>query len=182
MICLYLFKSFCSVRNSFFPGYFLPRIINAVSNHWYRNSIFVGSITEGKTTLHTGVSFIGLTVLIRSHAYHFIPFHLGLEGTANSTVGAGSDNRMLGFTSINDTFFCQSCCRARINTSSTRDTVRIHKGFILSCTHLRLKASAVNSQSEGTLRFLTGSYTTRTNNTFRGVEGEIGIRLILFSN
>src|SRR5690606_4140229 len=77
------------VADRFFPGDFLPRILDALADHRGRDAVLVRGIAPCKAALYAGVAVVGAAVLARHHADDFLAFHFGIERAADAAVGAG---------------------------------------------------------------------------------------------
>src|SRR5690606_16108849 len=106
--------------------------------------------------------------------------HMGIERAADPAIGAGRLDDMLGRSDLDDAVFDQGRSRADLHTGPATDTIRRqetvgpHPG-----RDAAVKAPPLDGQRKSTLHLFAGPDATRTDDAFRRVEGEIGVRLIL---
>ena len=90
------------------------------------------------------MAFVGFAVFVGGHAHNLVAFHLGFKGAANTAVGAGGGNGMLGLAGFNNAFFGECCGGTGIDTGATGNTFGVHKVFGLAGADFGFKPSAIN--------------------------------------
>src|SRR5690606_35495307 len=106
------------IADRFFPRNLLPWILDALTNHWGRNAILMGSIAPCKTTLDARMSMIGTAMLARHHANDFFTLHLRIERTTNPAVGTCCCDSVLRYAVFNDGVFHQGGCRTSLHAGA----------------------------------------------------------------
>ena len=175
------FKALGGIVDRLVPRDFAPGVVDAIADHRCGDAVFVGRVAEGEAALNAGVALVCLAVFVGCHTHHLIALHLGFKGTANAAVGAGSGDRVFGFSCVDNAFFGECRGRADVHAGATRYAFRVHESVGLTGADLGLKATAVYGQCKGALNLFTGAYAARADNTFRWVKGKIGVGLIFFS-
>src|SRR3982075_3881394 len=84
------------VVDGFLPRHFAPRVADLRANHRLQDAVRVSGIADGEPAFHAGVAVVRMTVLVGDHANDFLALHLGAERAANTAVGAGRDDAVLG--------------------------------------------------------------------------------------
>jgi hypothetical protein len=158
------------------PRYFLPRIVDVLADHRVQDAVLVAGIAISEATLHAGVATVGLAVLVGDHPHQFIAAHLGLEGTSNAAIGAGSDDRTLGRADLDDRLFLQCRGRACLHASAARHAIRRQRGIGFRAKgHAAVKATAFDGQREGALHLFAGTHTARADDTLLRIIAEVRV-------
>src|SRR5262249_7110579 len=121
------------------------------------------------------MSAVGLAVLERNHAYHFLAAHLGLEGAADTAIGASGDDRMLGLADLDHGFFGERRGRAGLHAGAAGHTFGAEKAFAHARRDAAVESAARNRQRKGALHLLAGADAARADDAFGGIVGEVGI-------
>ena len=146
------------------PGDFLPGIGDPLADHRLGDAVLVGGITKGKTALNAGVTVVGMAILVRHHAHDLGPLHLGLERAADSAVGTGGNDAVLGLPLLNDGLLHKGCCGTCLDAGPAGDALRIHEILILTRRDLGIESAAIDGQRESALHFLAGPDTAGADN------------------
>ncbi len=101
------------------------------------DAILVRGVAVGEAALDAGVATVGLAVLPRHHAHHFLAAHLGLERAADAAVCAGRDVRMLGLADL-DEDFSLSVAVGQACTQAPHETHSLSRKFSLMPADTRL--------------------------------------------
>ena len=124
---------------------------------------------------------IGVPVLVRHHAHHFLALHLGAERAADPAVGAGGDEAVLGLTLRDQRIFRQGGGRAGLYAGSAGDALGVHEGHVLTGRNGRIKTARLNGERQGSLLLVAGAHAARADDAFARIEGEVGVAGILRS-
>ena len=101
-------------------------------------SLCVG-VAPGKATLDAGMAAIGLAVLVRHHAHHFLAAHFRLEGAADAAIGAGGDDLgMLGLADLDHGLLGQRRGRAGLHAGAAGHAFGAEEGLSLMPGETRL--------------------------------------------
>src|SRR5262249_19874161 len=100
------------------PGNFLPGVLDPFADHRLENAFLVGGVAPGEAALDAGMAAIGLAVLPRHHAHHFLAAHLRLEGAADAAIGTGGDDGMFRLADLDHGFFGQRRGRAGLHAGA----------------------------------------------------------------
>ena len=118
---------------------------------------------------------IGLAILVRRHANDLVALHLGLEGTADTAVRAGCDNRMIRLAVIDDALLHERRGRACLHAGAAGDTFRAEEVLADTGGDFGVEAAALDGESKRALNLVTGTHTARADDALRGIELEIGV-------
>ncbi|MDT4831411.1 hypothetical protein FQZ97_649210 [compost metagenome] len=122
---------------------------------------------------------VGVAALVRHHAHDLVALHLGLEGTTDTAVGAGSDHAVLRLPHLDDALFHQCRGRAGLNAGTAGDALGVHEGFVLARRDLGAEAAAVDGQREGALYLLAGAHAAGADDALARIETEVGVGVVL---
>jgi len=122
---------------------------------------------------------IGVPVLVRHHAHHFLTLHLGAERAAHPAIRAGRDDAVLRLAFGDQRVLRESGRRARLYTRAARDALRLHEGDVLARRDARGKAPSLDGERQGALLLIAGAYAARADDALAGIEGKIGVALVL---
>ena len=161
------------------PRHFAPGIGDLLADHRIEDALLVGGVAPGETALDAGMAAIGLAVLVRHHAHHFLAAHFRLEGAADAAIGAGRHHRMLGLADLDHGFLGQRRGRTGLHAGAAGHAFGAEKTLAHAGRNPAVEAAAGNGQREGALHFLAGADAARADDAFRGVVGEIGIGFVL---
>src|SRR6266436_3138780 len=95
ILCLNTLEFRGRVADRFFPRDLAPGIRDLGANHGLYDAVRMRGIADGETPFDAGVAVIGMTVLVRHHAHHFLALHLGAKRAPYSAVGAGRGDAVL---------------------------------------------------------------------------------------
>ena len=90
------------------PRHLAPRVADPGADHRLEDAVLVGRVAPGEAALDAGVTAVRLAVLVGHHAHDLVAAHLGLERAADTAIGAGRDDRMLGLADLDDRFLGQA--------------------------------------------------------------------------
>lgn len=169
------------VLDRLFPRHFAPGIGDALADHRLEHAFLVGGVAPGEAALDARVAAIGLAVLPRHHAHHFLALHLGLEAAAHAAIGAGGDHRVLGLAHHDDGLFLQGRGRTGLHAGAAGHAFAVQERLVLPRRHARLEALAGDGQREGALGFLAGAHAAVADDALGGVIGEVRIGLVLLA-
>ena len=170
-----------SKLNGLLPADLTPGLIDTVTDHRCGYSVFVTGISKGKPPFDTGMTLIGLAVLIRCHTHNFSTACLYVECTANATIGTGRDRALLRQPHLDDRLLLKCRRGTTVDTGTAGNTLRFHEGFHLPGSDFRLETTTIHRQRKCTLYVIAGTYTAVTDDTHRRVKGEIRIGFIFGS-
>ncbi len=122
---------------------------------------------------------VGMAVHVRHHAYHFLALHLGAERAADSAVGAGRGDAVLGLTLLDEGFLGKGCRGASLHAGAAGNALRIHEGYVLARGHRGLETTILDGQREGALLLIAGAHAARADDALAGIEGKIWIARVL---
>jgi len=105
-----------SKGDRFVPIDHLPLIFDRLADHRCGDSILMAGIAPGEPTLHTGVTLVGATRLVRDHAHEFVAAQLSYERATDSAIRAGRLHLARWNTKVDDRLLLQGGRRASLNT------------------------------------------------------------------
>src|SRR5262249_5553680 len=103
------------------PAHLLPRIGDLGADHGLQDALPVGGIAPGETAFYTGMAAVRLAVLVRHHTDQLLAAHLGLERTADATIGAGGDDRMFRLADLDHLLLVQRRGRTGLHAGTAGD-------------------------------------------------------------
>ena len=173
-------KRLAAKRDRLVPGHLAPGIGDPLADHRLQHAILVGGVAPGEAALDAGMALIGPAVLVGHHAHDLVALHLGLERAADAAIGAGRDDASVraGRCSMTD-FSVERGGRAGLDAGAAGHAFGVEEIFIHAGRDMRGKAAAVDGQGEGALHLLAGAHAARADDALGGIEGEIGIGLVL---
>ncbi len=169
----------CRVADRLFPRHLAPRVGDLGADHRLDDAIRMRRIADRKAALHAGVTVIGMTILVRHHAHHFLALHLGAERTAHPAVGAGRHQAVLGLTLLDQRIFGQRCGRAGLHAGAAGDALGVHEGNVLARRYARTETATLNRERQRALLLVAGANAARTDDALARIEGEIGVTRVL---
>ena len=146
------------VGDRLLPGDLAPRIGDFRADHGLHDTVRVGGIADGETTLDTRMPVIGVAVFVGDHAHEFLALHLGPKGTAHAAVRAGRHKTVLGLTLLDQRILRQRRCRAGLDASSAGDALGVHERHILTGRHGGFESASLDGQRQRPLLFITGAH------------------------
>ena len=167
------------VRDRLLPGHLAPGIADLGADHGLHDAVRVGGVADGKPALDARMPVVGMAVLVRDHAHHFLALHLCPERAAHAAIGAGGHHAVLGLALGDQAVFREGRGRTGLHAGAAGHALGIHEADVLARRHLRVEAAALNGQRQGALLFVAGPHAARADDALAGIEGEIGIARIL---
>src|SRR5690606_14004410 len=114
------------------PAHRTPGLVDAVANHRRLDAVTVGGIAPGEAGVAAGMAVVGVAVLVRHHAHHFVALDLGLERAANAAIGAGGGHAAFGLAHLAQRLLGQGGGRAGIHAGATGNALGIDEAFVLA--------------------------------------------------
>ena len=161
------------------PRHFLPGILDPLADHRLEDALLVGGVAPGEAALDAGMAAIGLAVLPRHHAHHFLAAHFGLEGAADAAIGAGRDHGMFGLADLDHGLFRQRRGRAGLHAGAAGDAFGAQETLAHAGRDPAVEAASGNRQREGPLHFLAGADAARADDAFGRIVSEVGVGFVL---
>src|SRR5262249_9015279 len=146
------------VADRLLPAHFFPRVGDLGADHRLQDSLLVSRVAPGEATLHAGMAAVRLAVFIGHHANELFAAHFRFERAADAAIRAGSDNRMLRLTDLDDALFVQSRRRAGLHASTARYALRTQEAFAHARRHAAIEAAACDGQRKGALHFFASAH------------------------
>ena len=140
----------------------------------------MGGVAPGEAALDAGMAVVGLAVLVRHHAHDFVAVHLRLERAADAAIGAGGDHRMLGLADLDDRLSRSASRSGRPARRRRRRRIR-SRGTARPCPATPCESKPRPSMVSAKVPCTSSQARTQREQTmhFAGIEGEIGIGLVL---
>src|SRR5690606_30960620 len=129
-------------------------------------AVLVAGIAIGEAALDAGMPAIGLAVLPRHHAHHFLAAHFRLERAADAAIGAGGDDGMLRLADLDDRLLGQRRRRASLHAGATGNAFGIEEMLMHARRHPALEAAAFDRQRERALHLFAGADAAGTHDAF----------------